>query len=247
MNNMALILSTIAKVVNKKATGYALCLTTVARDGGLREDSLSMLACMVHSRTSQRHDKKVLANGWNDTLLAELKKEKDHFDKIREAEKRVASCIENVSNDTEIEAASNELDDLLDNTSPQFQLVWDNLNLTTKHRFERSGDAHDTSSKVDWVASIWIRDRIDANHMDNRRGVTVKDIDSLTIKDFVASDKEKDYVFINLVHYFASRLVKRHPLIYKSIASSIRPNKPHQFQAAMNQKSIEVTGIIAPL
>ena len=54
-------LGTIAKAVNKKASGYGLFLTTAARDGGLREDSLGLLACLVHSRTSQKYDKKILA------------------------------------------------------------------------------------------------------------------------------------------------------------------------------------------
>ena len=242
MNNFALILSTIAKAINKKATGFGLYLTTIARDGGLREDSLAMLACMVHPRTSQRHDQKVLANGWNDKLSEYLRKEKEHFQKIRVAEKKLAECLNKIQDQNEIEAASKELDDLLDSSPPQFQMVWDNLNLSTKHRFERSEDRHDTTSRVDWMASMWIRDRINVNHMDNRRGVTAKDVESLSINDMIPSMKEKDYIFINLVHYFTSRLVKRHPMIFKSIANCVRPNKPHQFQTAMNQKSEEITG-----
>ena len=84
--------------------------------------------------------------------------------------------------------------------------------------------------------------RINANHMDNTKDSSVKRVEDLSIKDMIASDKEKDYIFINLVSYFAHRLVKRHPHIYKSISTCIKPNRPHQFQAAMDQKSEEITG-----
>ena len=61
MNNVCLILSIVAKCINKKAIGYALLLTTEARDGGLREDSIKLLlSCLVHPRTSQKFDKMLL-------------------------------------------------------------------------------------------------------------------------------------------------------------------------------------------
>ena len=241
MNNIALIFGTIAKAVNKKASGYGLYLTTVARDGGLREDSIALIACMIHSRTSQKYEKKVLTAGWNDALLDGLEKEKAHFEKIKEAEDNVNILSQIDCSDTDLKAAIGELEHLLDITPAQFQIVWDNLNLTTKHRFERAEDK-DSTSRLDWMASIWILDRINANHMDNTKGSSVKRVEDLSIKDMIASDKEKDYIFINLVSYFAHRLIKRHPHIYKSISTCIKPNRPHQFQAAMDQKSEEITG-----
>ena len=52
-NIVSLLYSTGSKYVNRKAIGFALQLTTTARDGGLREDSLNILSCCVHPRTSQ--------------------------------------------------------------------------------------------------------------------------------------------------------------------------------------------------
>ena len=56
------------KLINRKATGYALLLTTAARDGGLRENTLKLHCCMVHPRTSQKYDKKVRGEGWDNQL-----------------------------------------------------------------------------------------------------------------------------------------------------------------------------------
>ena len=121
----------------------------------------------------------------------------------------------------------------------QQQLVWYDLNPRTKHRFERAGDKY-SDSNLDWMASLWIQDRINANHMQHNEGMALKDY--LSIKDFVPSDKEKDYIFSALVHYFSHRLVERHPLLYKSIAKSVRPCRPHQFHREMSEKSKEFTG-----
>ena len=58
LNISSLIYSTVSKTINQKASGYALLLTTAARDGGLREDSLRLFSSvMVHPRTSQKFDK----------------------------------------------------------------------------------------------------------------------------------------------------------------------------------------------
>ena len=121
--------------------------------------------------------------------------------------------------------------------------VWDNLNLRTKRRWQRVGDEY-SDSNLDWMASLWIKDRINANHMEHREGIALKDIDNLSIKDMVPSDKEKDYLFMALVDYFSYRLVQRHPAIFQSIARCIRPNRPHQFQEAMDSKSEEYTGTL---
>ena len=43
-NNISLIYSTLSKLVNRKATGFALVQTAAARDGGLREDSIKLFS-----------------------------------------------------------------------------------------------------------------------------------------------------------------------------------------------------------
>ena len=45
-----------------------------------------------------------------------------------------------------------------------------------------------------------------------------------------------------LVSFFSSRLVERHPNLFKSITNHIKESRPHQFQEAMNKKSEEFTG-----
>ena len=132
-----------------------------------------------------------------------------------------------------------EIESLLDNIPPQVQLVWDNLNLRTKHRFERGSDKEDASNK-DWMASVFIKDRVNVNHMDG--GAPVKKPEDLTVEDFVPSQLEKEYIFQSLVHYYSSRVVERYPLMFKAIKPHIKASKPHQFQEAMNKKSEEYTG-----
>ena len=131
-----------------------------------------------------------------------------------------------------------EIKDLLDSIPPQVQ-VWDNLNLRTKHRFERSGDQYDNHN-FDWMASLLIKDRINVNHMDG--GAPVKKPADLKIEDFIPSRLEKDYIFQNLVHYYSSRLVERHPEMFKSIKPHIKSHKQHQFYEEMTKKSEEFTG-----
>ena len=240
LNNIALLYSTIGKIQDRRAIGYALLLTTMARDGGLREDSLKLFSSMVHPRTSQKYDKSVLATGWDSKLQASLKEEKDHFIDQKEAEHNLEQLLQSEAPPEAVEAAENELEVLRDNSPPQMQMVWDNINLRTGHRFARVGDSY-SDSNLDWMASLWVKDRIDANHMAHN-GIALKDVDSLSIKDMLPSNKEKDYIFIALVHYFSQRLVDRHPLLFKDIVQCVKPNKPHQFQQAMDTKSQEFTG-----
>ena len=90
LNATCLMYSIIAKCINKKAIGYALFLTTIARAGGLKEDSIKLLsAALVHPRTSQKYDRKVLSQDWDSNLKNCLQKEKDFFSAKREAELRV--------------------------------------------------------------------------------------------------------------------------------------------------------------
>ena len=134
-----------------------------------------------------------------------------------------------------------EYNQLPDDSPPQFQLVWNNVNVHPKHRYQRSDDqAYD--NRIDWMASLWIEDRVTANHMEHHDGMPLKDIQDLTISDFVPNEQEKDYVFQSLICYFSHCLVKRHSLLFDSMNHSIKPNKPHQFQQQMDQKSNEFTG-----
>ena len=89
--------------------------------------------------------------------------------------------------------------------------------------------------------SLWIQDRINANHMEHD-GKPLKNIQNVTIADMTPSAKEKDYVFQSLIAHYAYRLKERHPLLFKSMANSLKPNKPHQFQAEMDKRSKEFSG-----
>jgi hypothetical protein len=240
LNNIAGIYSMVGRILNRNATGYALLLTTSARDGGLREDSLKLFSSMVHPRTSQRYDKSVLSVGWDTKLKMALKTEANHFKEQKQAEAKIEKLLLDGADDKTVGAAKSDLEDLLDTAPPQLQMVWDNLNLRTKHRFERAGDAY-SDSNLDWMASMWIRDRIDANHMEHREGVALKGAENLSIKDLIPSEKEKDYIFIALIDYFSYRLVQRHPLLFKSISGCIKQSRPHQFQKAMDSRSEEFT------
>ena len=201
-NVLALMFSTAAKTINRLCTGFALQLTTAARDGGLREDSVKLLPCFVHPRTSQKYDAKVLANGWDDARQACLQEEQNHFHDIQAASKNLY-INKNSEHEDELKA---KLDHILDTSPPQIQMVWDNVNLKTKHRVERSGDAY-ADSNLDWVASLWIQDRINSNHMSNKQGTSCKNINELSILDLVPSEKEKDYIFQCLIPYYAHRQV----------------------------------------
>ena len=241
INTIAMLYSTVAKVINRKASGYGLLMTTVARDGGLREDSLKLFPGLCHPRTSQKCDRSVLAHGWNEKLQACLKKERDHFEEEAKVRARIEDLLNNAATDDVVESAKEELEVLLDASPPQTEMVWDNLNLRTNHRFQRVDDNY-ADSNLDWMASLWIMNRINTNHMENTEGVALKDIENLTIRDFIPSEKEKTYIFQNLVCYFTYRLVQRHPLLFRSIASCVRPSKPHQFHKEMSEKSYEFTG-----
>ena len=241
LNNIALLYSTVGKILNRQAVGYALLLTTAARDGGLREDSLKIFSFLVHPRTSQKYDQNVLAVGWDTNLKDSLEEERAHFEKLKAIELKIEMLLQEGAAVTAVEAAHREFADLLDSCPPQFNLVWDNLNLRTKRRFRRAGDDYSTFN-LDWMASLWIKDRIDANHMDHREGIALKDVENLSIKDMVPSDEEKSYIFRSLISYYSHRLVQRHPQLFKSVNRSIRPNRPHQFQKAMDGKSEESTG-----
>ena len=109
------------------------------------------------------------------------------------------------------------------------------------YRFARERDTYE-GSNLDWMASLWVKERIEVNNMVHVQGHTTKEAAELSIQDFVPSQPEMDYVFLGLIHYYSSRLVSRHPEIFKSINSSIELNHPHQFEDAMSKRSEEFTG-----
>ena len=108
-------------------------------------------------------------------------------------------------------------------------------------RFARERDVS-SECNYDWMASLFHKERISVNYMEHKPGCSTKEVAGLSISDFIPSDNEKNYVFIGLVHYYSSRLVERHPKVFKSINSSLTINHPHQFEAAMTKKSDEFTG-----
>ena len=221
-NNLAMLFSTIAKTVNRKASGYGLLLTAVARDGGLREDSIKLFCNLSHPRTAQKYDREVLANGWDTKLHEALAIESLRFQELKAAELDLLELDQLSGATASQKDASVESIELLRSTMPpQIQLVWDNLNLRTKKRFERQRDTW-ADSNLDWMASIWIQERISGNHMKHHPGEGLKEPGSLSIQDFVPSSQEEDYLFTSLVYYYAHRLTQRHPLLFKSLKTSMK-------------------------
>ena len=138
LNNIVFIYSTISKVINRKATGYALLLTNAVRDGGLREDSIKIFSMLVHPRTSQKYDREVLAKDWNKPLEMTMQAEREHFKNIHEALQAKAEMIEDESSTAEeINQIDKKISELIGSVPPQVQKVWDNINLHIKHRFKR--------------------------------------------------------------------------------------------------------------
>ena len=72
------------------------------------------------------------------------------------------------------------------------------------------------------MASLFIQERMSANHMEHVPGTALKEPEELTIQDFVPTKHEDDYLFDGLVHFFAHRLIVRHPLVFKSLKSCIK-------------------------
>ena len=214
MNIVAMCYSTIAKSVNRKASGYGLLLTTVARDGGLREDSMKVFCILCHPRTAQKLDKEILANGWERKLKQVLASESLQFHEIQGED-----CL--ISRETSGHDAAMEVGLIRSMSGPQVQLVWDNLNLRSKHCFERQRDDY-SAVNLDWMASLWIQERISAEHMRHTRGQALKEPENLNIQDFVPSQLEENFIFTGLVHYYSHRLVTRHPFVFKSLASCIK-------------------------
>ena len=228
----------IAKHINRKATGFALLKTSMARDGGMREDTIKLNANFVHPRTVQKYDKNVLAKNWNEKLLKSLANEAECFETLKNAENKLAIHLESASleNIQELEKAVSDAEDSLPR---QVQCVWDNINLHFNPRFQRKDDGYSDFNK-DWMASMWIQERINANHM--KSGCPLKEPEALSIQDFIPSEEEKNYLFSSLVYRYSECLVRRYPDMFKSLNSSIKVNKEHQFEKEMSGKSNEFSG-----
>ena len=195
-NRVCLVFSIVSQCVNRKAVAYALLLTSSLRDGGLREDSLKLLSCLVHPRTSQKYERSVLARDWDAPRKEALKLEKDHFLKIRQAEIDLTTSLHEAASDESIEVKRMDLKQLIKDTPPQLQLVWDNMNMVSKHRFERGGDVS-SGFKLDWMGSLWIKDKISSNHMIHKEGEALMDIENLR-KGFIST----------LIHYLAISIIQ---------------------------------------
>ena len=218
INVVAMVISTIAKTINRKATAYALLLTTVARDGGMREDSMKIFCNLVSPRTAQRYDTDVLSKGWDSDVKKELLMEALHFAELLEAETELKALDLNSS---ERESVLKKVQSLRATIPPQIQIVWDNLNLRTKHRYERKTDCY-AEYNFDWMACLLIKERMSANHMKHELGHSLKDPNDLQIEDFTVSEYEKAYIFERLVSYYAYRLVQRHPQVFGSIQRKMK-------------------------
>ena len=135
MNTVAPIYSTSAKLTNRKSAGIALALTTAARDGGMREDTLKLLACLVHPRTSQKYDKDTLSKDWDNPRIKCLELEMTHHKSLKNATNLIHKLEQEEGATQEaLDTAVANYQKLVSQSPPQLQLVWDNINLKTKQR-----------------------------------------------------------------------------------------------------------------
>ena len=81
LNNLCALYSIIARILNRNATGYSLLLGVMARDGGLREESLKIFPQFSHVRTLQKYDL-VLAKDAKAPLMEKLKIEREFYNKV---------------------------------------------------------------------------------------------------------------------------------------------------------------------
>ena len=93
LNNICAIYSTVARILNRNATGYSLLLGVMARDGGLREESLKIFPQFCHVRTLQRYDR-VLEMNSKDSLIQKLDAEKRFHVNLKNAKAKVEDLSE---------------------------------------------------------------------------------------------------------------------------------------------------------
>ena len=117
-NLVAILYAAISKHINREASGFCLFLTTILRDGGLREDSMRILNYILcDPRTAQRYDTDVLAKDWDADLCNILEGEQRHYDELREAEKVLDTMIDD--SPQEITVAVNDIKALKAKIPPQ--------------------------------------------------------------------------------------------------------------------------------
>ena len=233
--------SIIARILNRKATGFALFVGSIARNGGLREDSLKLLPQCVHPRTLQKYDHSLQAHS-REPLHEQLMEEKTFIDNIKKIVEQMETLSIDDDSQVKLNELENELESLKQNTPKMLTTGWDNLNLGGTRRHERMTDNLEDMHR-DCMTSLHIKERIDVNHLPNA-GKAFKLPEELTLEDYIPSKPEKEFVFSSLIPLFSAALVKRHPTLFKSLNSVIKDHFPHQFQSQMSEKSEEYTGEI---
>ena len=239
--------SLLSKSINRNATGYALLQTSMVRDGGLREDSIKLFPYFVHPRTVQHFDVNTLAVDWNKEFMEALQIEKDYFHEVLALENEIEN-LKSTQMSVDNAVCLNKIDELEKKRQAQpnqMDLIFDNCNLSTKPRYKRHDDDY-SKFNFDWVASIWVKGRSYANHMDNHPGRPLKDPTSLVIGDFVPNPSEMNYIFTALVFYYEARLKQRFPKLFESINSHVREHRPHQLEETMKSKSKVFSGTFYP-
>ena len=177
LNTMCSIYSIIARVHNRKATGYALLLGVMARIGGLREEIYKLNSQFVNIRTAQKYDR-ILAKDFKVELLNQLKKEQEYYLKLKDVTSKL-KIAQVDGNAHEIGSSKEVIDHLKNNAPKSLSTVWDNVNLRSGHRHERVGDAW-SDSNFDYMTSVHMSDRISVCHIDNA-SIDRKRPDQMTI------------------------------------------------------------------
>ena len=88
------------------------------------------------------------------------------------------------------EAAAQLVEKLKRDAPGQLEVVWDNLNWTSKHRFERMSDSS-SDLTLDWMDSLLMKERINVNHMEDDKNKPYKNVALLSIADFIPTSKER--------------------------------------------------------
>ena len=239
-NRVSLLFSIFARIKNRKATGLALFMGMLARDGGLKEERLKDFPEFCHPRTLAKYDY-ILAAQSEVPLECKLTEEKQFIHDVS----KVMQELDNLSisrSDEETASLQLELQNLNNNAPKMLTTVWDNLNIRAKHRHERINDRYEDNN-YDYMTSINVEERISADHLENN-GKAFKRPEELTLEDFIPGKNEKELLFCSMVPMYSFSLLKRYPQMFKSLKSSIKDHIPHQFQAEMSQKSKEFTGQI---
>ena len=228
-----------ARIRNKKASGLSLYLGFLARLGGLSEESIKMFVEFCHPRTLQKYEH-ILAAHSTEPLREKLEEELTFQNELE----RIVEDIKNLPQDSTEENSSLQLElkKVMSKAPKMLGTAWDNINISGAHRHERMTDKHG-DLHYDYMTSMHFNERIDANHLDHF-GKGFKTPEQLTLEDFVPNKDELELVFCSLVAMYSHDLLERHPLLFKSLKSSIKDHLPHQFQSQMNTKTEEFTGKI---